>query len=666
MKEFNENQKKAIEHHTGPMLVLAGPGSGKTTVITHRVKFLIEQCRVKPENILVITYTRAAADEMKNRFEELISYRQGVCFGTFHSVFFGILRNAYHYNTSNIISEKEKYECIKSIIQNNHFCYDSQDDFLKNVLSEVSCVKCEYGNRKRYHSKNMKDEDFAVIYHEYDKYLRNHNKLDFDDMLVFTYELFDERPDILKLWQDKFQYILIDEFQDINRIQYKIMKQLAGSRKNIFIVGDDDQSVYSFRGASPDIMKEFTRDYSEMEMVCLNTNYRCSHDIVTCANRIIRNNKNRFHKKIVSAFEGRNERIHVIPVDSQRQEHEDLTARIIDMGKKGIPFSQIAVLFRTNTEARALASKFAELGIPFKIKEAVPNVFTHFIALNIFDYIHIALGDRKRGRILSVINRPNRYISRDAFMKAEVDFDELREYYKDKQRIQNNINVFENDIKRIANLKPYTAVHYIRHACGYDDYIKEYADYRGVDVSDYMDILEEITDSAREFQSYDEWFEYIKGYGELLKEQIKQRGMIKDAVTLSTMHGAKGLEFSQVFVLNAVEGVTPHKKSLKENDIEEERRMFYVAVTRARYGLYIYTPAMMYGKSANVSRFVTEMIVDREILKEGNKIIHKRYGVGTITSVDDKRLCVLFDKMKTTKTLSIEYTMKNRLISAPK
>ncbi|MBP3326531.1 MAG: ATP-dependent helicase [Coprococcus sp.] len=666
MNRFDDNQIKAISHYNGPLLVVAGPGSGKTTVITHRVQNLIENHHVKPENILVITYTRAAAEEMHSRFETLMPYSHGVCFGTFHSVFFRILRAAYQYSGSDIITEGDKYDLIRKIIQENHFNYDSQEDFLKNIISEISFVKCENSISKNYTSKNMKNEDFDILYRSYNKYLIENNKLDFDDMLIDTYELFVNRPDILKKWQDIFKYILVDEFQDINRLQYEIVKLLAGKRRNIFVVGDDDQSVYSFRGASPDIMKELKSDYKDMDMIYLSVNYRCSQDIVCCADRIIRHNTKRFDKKIVSAFSGeKRERIHVIPVSDQKEEYADIIARIMDISKKGIPFSQIAVLHRTNMESRGLASKLMEYNIPFKANDSVQNIFTHFVSRNIFDYIYLSLGDRSRKRFLSVINRPNRYIGRDALWGEEVNFDALREFYKDNRRIQNNINIFENDLARIKNLKPYAAVNYIRRACGYDDYIKEYADYRGIDKADYLDILDDLMESAREFDSYENWFSYIKEYTETINEQKRKWDKDKDAVTITTMHSAKGLEFDQVFILNAAEGITPHKKSVTESELEEERRIFYVAVTRARYGLYIYTPRVIYGKTADVSRFVHEMIIDYDVLKVGNKIVHKRYGVGTITFVDDKRIGVMFDETGVVKTLSIEYSLGNGLISVP-
>ena len=333
-QQFSKEQLEAIRHEKGPMLVLAGPGSGKTTVITHRVKYMLEHGRVNGSQILVITFTKAAAGEMKSRFEKIMGYSSGVTFGTFHSVFFMILRQAYGYNGSNIILESEKYQIIRSIIEKHNMEYNGQDDFAKNVIAEIDLVKSELTPIGQYHSMNMKPEDFRIAYREYEEVLRANNKIDFDDMLVFTYELLRDRPDIRRMWQQRFRYILIDEFQDINRIQYQTVKLLLGKEHNIFAVGDDDQSVYGFRGADTRIMLGFPDDFPYTRMVCLSINYRCSSAIVESAGRIIKNNKKRYQKEIRSAFEkGQCERVHVIEVEGMRQETDGIIQKIREMNQ---------------------------------------------------------------------------------------------------------------------------------------------------------------------------------------------------------------------------------------------------------------------------------------------------------------------------------------------
>ena len=432
----------------------------------------------------------------------------------------------------------------------------------------------------------------------------------------------------------------------------------------MFCVGDDDQSVYGFRGADTKLMLGFPNEFPGTRLVYLNTNYRCSSAIVESACRIIKNNKERYKKAIHSAFEkSQCERVHVIEVDGMRQETDGIVQKIRKMNQNGIPYSNIAVLYRTNSEPSGLAMKLMQSNIPFRVKDSIPDLMSHFVVVNILDYIKAALGNRERALFLRIINRPNRYVSRESLETDPVDTERMKEFYRDNNRLVQNLVTLEADLRRIAELKPYAAVNYIRKAVGYDEYLKEYASYRGINPQEYMDIADEFQEMARDSDSFIEWFNFLNEYRIKIKEQMKTTDHTRDAVVLATMHGAKGLEFDQVFIMNAVEGMTPHKKSVADAELEEERRMFYVAVTRARYGLYIYVPKVVYGKAAQISRFVTEMVVDHDMLQIGNKIIHKRYGRGVITFVDDKKICVYFEKDQITKTLSIEYTIKNNLVT---
>ena len=261
---LNKSQLQAINYNEGPMLVLAGPGSGKTLVITKRTRNLIEAYGVNPRDILVITFTKAAASEMKERFHKLTKGTgKGVSFGTFHAIFFTILKYAYNFNGSNIIREDQRYQLFREIIGQLNMDVDDEKDVIQNMMSEISAVKGERMDLVHYHSINFSDDDFAKIYSLYEKGLRETNLIDFDDMLLLCYELLAERPDILSQWQKRFRYILIDEFQDINQVQYDIIKMLALPENNLFIVGDDDQSIYKFRGAKPEIMLNFKNNYPE-------------------------------------------------------------------------------------------------------------------------------------------------------------------------------------------------------------------------------------------------------------------------------------------------------------------------------------------------------------------------------------------------------------------
>ena len=261
---YNKSQIQAIAHGTGPCMVLAGPGSGKTAVIIQRTIDLIEKSHVKPENILVITFTKAAATEMKQRFLHRMGAGQsGVTFGTFHGIFFTVLKYAYHYSAANIIGEEQRYALLRDVCHSMHLQYEDEAEFFSGVFAEISKVKNERIPLESYYSSLCGEEVFRDIFKAYQSRMQKNGLLDFDDMLVYTYELFTQRKDILAMWQQKFQYILIDEFQDINQLQYDIIRMLALPENNLFIVGDDDQSIYRFRGSKPEIMLHFGEDYKK-------------------------------------------------------------------------------------------------------------------------------------------------------------------------------------------------------------------------------------------------------------------------------------------------------------------------------------------------------------------------------------------------------------------
>lgn len=661
MSSFNEAQKNAILHKDGPMMVLAGPGSGKTLVITHRTRQLIERYGVHPSNILVITFTKAAAKQMKDRFHKLAGDDLPVAFGTFHSIFFQILKHAYHYTSSNVLAEETKKQYLREIIERLSLEIDDEAEFIQNIVSEISLVKSEMITLNHYYSTSCADEIFQKIYRMYDDRLVRNNQIDFDDMLVFTYQLFRERPDILKLWQKRFPYILIDEYQDINKVQYEVIRMLAAPKNNLFIVGDDDQSIYRFRGANPEIMLGFERDYRDAKKVLLDINYRSTRNIVEGAKRVIKHNTKRFPKNI-QAFQGEKEEIEICKVHNQAEENADIIEKIRDYNRKGMLFSQMAVLFRTNTQPRLLIERLMEYNIPFVMRDGIPNLYEHWIAKNLITYIELAIGSRDRAKFLSIMNRPKRYLSREYFQNPEVSFSELKNSIGDKKWMLERVEQLEADLARIAKMTPYAAIHYIRKGIGYEEYLAEYAVFRRMKVEDLLVVTEEIQESARAFQTFQDWFDHIEKHAMQLKEQGQKREKETDSVTLTTMHSAKGLEYDAVFILDANEGITPHKKSVKDADLEEERRMFYVAMTRAKEYLTIYSLEELYGKKVNQSRFLGELLFDQEELSVGSRIQHKKYGIGTITYVDGDKMSIYFDHMKDTRTLSVSYTVANELV----
>lgn len=610
---LNHAQTEAVAHNKGPCMVLAGPGSGKTLTIAKRIEYLIMKHKVRPEEILVITFTKYAAWEMKNRTRSICgpsSY--AVTFGTFHGIYYGILKWAYRLNQSNLLSDEEKYRILREILPGIDWDQepeaDEEKDYLQELAIEIGNVKNNCMDIEEYEPVKYTTEKFRKLYRTYEETKKKYRKIDFEDMLIQCRDLFMKRPDILKKWQEKFQYILVDEFQDVNQAQYDVVRMLAAPQDNLFVVGDDDQSVYGFRGAKPGIMMEFMKDYPKARQILLDVNYRSSGYIVKGALRVIGNNKIRFKKKI-EAFRKPDETVHVQEVKDPVQEAEYVLGRIREYRKKGVSYTEMAVLYRTNVDARAMSELMTEYQIPFVMKEHLNNIYEHFIALDMISYLRLSQGEYDRKYFLQIANRPNRYLTRESMKTGNVSYESLRRYYRDKDWMVDRIDQLEWDMKMICDKTPYAAIQYIRKRMGYDEFLKEYAAYRKISSEDLFAVLEEIWQNSKGYGTIKEWFEHIESYGKMLKEQNKKNGE-KEGVNLMTMHAAKGLEFDTVFVIEANEGSCPYKKATADEEIEEERRLFYVAMTRAKRKLVISYVKEKNGKDLLPSRFVSELLLN--------------------------------------------------------
>ena len=619
MSSFTKSQSEAIRHQDGPLLVLAGPGSGKTTVVTKRVQYLVQDCHISPSSILVITFTKAAATEMKERFLRLMEQSEekpqgygNVSFGTFHAVFFNILKLSYGFTAANILREETRYQYMKEIVDRLKLEIDDENEFISGVLGEISLIKNERISLEHYFSKNCAEDIFRKIFASYEQRKRNARLIDFDDMLSYTWELLTKRPDILEAWQKKFRYILVDEFQDINRLQYDILRLLAQPENNLFIVGDDDQSIYRFRGAKPEIMLNFQKDFPTAGRVLLNDNFRSTRQIVNAAGRVIRKNQSRFAKE-VTARGGEGPGVRILAFEDQQQECLYLLKEMQEYKKNGGAWQQMAVLYRTNTQPRLLIQKFMEFNVPFRVRDQVPNLFEHWIAKNLFCYIRLACGSKLRKDLLPVLNRPKRYMNRECLNDEIICWEYMMDYYKDKPYVCDKIERLRYDLKMLGRMGPFAAINYIRHVMGYEEYLKEYAEFRRMNAEDLMEVLNELQESARAYKTYDEWFAYMERYKKEMDEMRKRQQEVKEGVHLATMHSSKGLEYDKVFILDAAEGITPYKKAVLDADLEEERRMFYVAMTRAKKELTICWAKKQFSHELTVSRFVEEMKDDRAV-----------------------------------------------------
>lgn len=605
--KFSKEQSGAIMHVDGPMMVIAGPGSGKTTVIINRIKYLIESAGVDPADILVITFTKAAAMEMEKRFRDLTrneDYR--VRFGTFHSIFFWIIKTAYRLTNSNIILESEKKVVVERLVKECGLSYDNKDEIISSILSQISIVKCDMIDIENYYSRDLPEDSFRLIYNRLEAELKRMSKIDFDDMMVMCYELLSKRQDILEQCRNIFKYIMVDEFQDSNKIQYEIFKLLANPRNNAFIVGDDDQSVYGFRGARPEIMKRFLKDFPESKQIVLGENHRSDRNIILASASVISGNKNRFPKKFIPVKKD-NGLVKGVLTKNENDEISDIVEQIRIHQKNGIEYNKQAVLYRTNNQPRKLVYQLNKYNIPYRISDTVPNVFEHFVARDVLDYMSIASGDMSRARFLRIINKPGRYISREAFQEDPVDYDKLRYRLRNKDYVVEGLDKLFADLKILKKLKPLPALNFIRNMMGYEKYLNDYANYRQMDPGGLIDVLDEVATLIDGLNSYEELFGFIQDYSVVLNNQ-QNKMQIPDGVNLLTMHSAKGLEFDCVYILDAIEGITPYKKAKTLAELEEERRMFYVAMTRAKHELYMYAPKQIGGKKKEISRFMVKLM----------------------------------------------------------
>ena len=618
----NKAQYRAITHGAGAMLVLAGPGSGKTFVVTQRIKYLIEQHHVKPEDILVITFTKAAAEEMQERFAKLSAGKcNPVYFGTFHSVFFQILRHTYRFTAQNIIRENDKYRLLSQIIRElpDEILGQAQLDYstetLQNLLSEISTVKNNGVTPQEVRSATVPQAVFERIFQMYKQEMNRNKLIDFDDMVLLCRNLLAERPDTLKVWQQRFQYILVDEFQDICPLQYEVVRMLAKPQDNLFIVGDDDQSIYGFRGSKPEIMLNFTKEYPKAEQVLLDVNYRSRQGIVDTAARLIAHNKMRFDKA-VRAQNKQNDGVKIYSFQSKSKQAESIALLIKQyIALPDTKYSDIAILYRTNNHTIYTADRLMREGIPFTMKEKPKNIYESPVAKDIIAYMRYALYETNQEDFLRIMNKPVRYIKRSIVPRGAFKMRELIDNNHATGYVVQNILEFYDELHFIKSLNPFSAVNFIRkgvgNGTGYDAYLKKQAAEKGKDVSEEFEELEELMRLSREFETIELWLEHIENYDAILYEIAQQEKRLKkmntDAVSMVTMHASKGLEWDVVILPDVNEGVIPHKKAVTDAELEEERRMFYVAMTRAKQHLFIFYIQEKEAGNLLPSRFLDEL-----------------------------------------------------------
>lgn len=619
-KTLHPNQIHAISHGTGPMLVLAGPGSGKTTVIIQRIRRLTEKMGVSPYRILVITFTKAAAEQMKTRYAALQG-KTGVMFGTFHSIFFRILRQACGYSLEQVLSEDERRNTMQKLVTEARISVQDQEEYIQQFFSQYSLMKNQLQDVSDFMPDGLPKDEFVALTKKFDGWKRRNEKIDFDDMLTECYEVLSQDEKTRKMWQDRFDYILVDEFQDVNRAQYACLQMLAAPKNNLFVVGDDDQSIYGFRGASPSFMLDFPKDFPGTEKVFLDVNYRCSGRIIRLASQVIGTNMSRYEKNI-KGDRDLGERINVFVAKDSGEEAELTAQKIARLLEEGMPIEEIAVIFRTNIQGGAFARALFRRGIPYHLRDGGFHLYDHWIARDLAAYLFLAENRDSDASLLRIVNKPKRYISKDLLAEAEqMPYGLLRSLHvcPSLQKWQaEHLESLEEDLRQIQKRKPYEALRYVRKVVGYDEYLSDYAAYRKASLSNMIEIADEITETAKGTESGTEFVRKMEELSRQMKEQSKQKGNTP-GVTLTTFHGAKGLEFGAVFLPSLAEGIIPYEKGRKGSALEEERRLFYVGLTRTKDRLFLSFTENRYEKPLKPSRFLMEMGLDERLFFKENR-----------------------------------------------
>ena len=607
-------QKEAAEHFRGPCMVLSGPGSGKTTVITRRVRALVEDHGVPPEKILVVTYTRAAAEEMRSRFLRLVSAgKTAVVFGTFHSVFYQILRMESFPEVLTVVEGRERMEILREALKAAAPEAEPDGDYLNALSAEISRIK-NTGGAPPENAPGNGRIDLKGLYEAYNALLKKRGAIDYDDMLLRTRELFLDRPEVLRTWQERFRFILIDEFQDVNQIQYEIVKMLMPSGEGLFVVGDDDQSIYGFRGARPGIMLDFPKDFPGTKTILLAVNYRSAPEIVAASLSLAEQNRERYRKKLKAApaapGKERKGTVEFRRFETVPEECSVIADLVLERASEGLRLHEMAVLSRTAFGAEAMVQKCIERGIPFISKDKVPNLFAHFAVRPVFACLNWGAGNRSRSNLLRFAFSPPRGLRREDLPSENVDLREICESLSGDPETRwraERAAFFRYQTELLARLRlPYAMINYFRKGMGYDDYISEQAEKKGMDPKGILAVLDWMQESARNYRNVTDFYAFVAKYVRTLEEKARGEDP-RDRLVISTLHGAKGLEYREVFLPDLCELILPHEKAQTREAVEEERRLLYVGMTRAKDTLHLYTVKERFGRSMLESRFLKEI-----------------------------------------------------------
>ena len=663
---LDKNQLKAVKANERNVLVVAAPGSGKTTVIINRIKYLVDEVGVYPSNIIVITFTKAAALNMKNRYINTFHKESSPFFGTFHGLFYKILlREGANIN---IIEGYITNKIIEGVLRK--YSDEVNEDRVKEAVNNISLFKTSGENIIDFKPSIAKDI-FMECYDAYDKYKKENNLWDFDDLTIKVLELFKNNKRIREGYKRVFKYILVDEFQDCDDLQIEFLKLMTeGEENSLFAVGDEDQCIYSFRGSKPEYMVSFDKTFKSAKKYYLHINYRSNKNIIESSKKVISFNKER-NKKDIQWYKDKDGIILCKGVYDERIQGDEISEKIRAFyNKSSYRYKENIVLYRTNMEAMSVIDSFIRNKIPFTLLDKEYNFFNHFICKDLLSYLSLAMNPYDRESFINIINKPFRYVSKTSiayireYKYEKNTFDILIEKDDTPPFQRKKLDELKRDFNYIKKSSLSSGIQYIVTDMGYIDYLKTYTERFGGNIEDLEEIVEEFKMSASSFKTIFEFFEHVDEVGKKIEES--KRNKTEDRVLLSTIHGVKGMEFKNVFLINCNEDTMPHSSS-KEENIEEERRLFYVGITRAIDNLFLFIPKMRKGKFRDVSRFIEEggfmeIVKASHGLVKDSVVTHKAFGAGKVVEVNGDEVGILFhDGMK--RKFSAKVLLDNGLIS---
>lgn len=609
-EQLSMDQRRAVMHGEGPILVTAGPGSGKTHVLTSRILYLIQERQIPPGQILVITFTREAAGSMQSRFFTMqkafripSDARSGqVSFGTFHSFFYQILRSSERYTHYHILKENEKQKLLYPLLQElrsrqkeeiSPYFDPVSGEEVSRILSAIS-----YGKNigKEPEASGLLPEPWRPAYEElrqgYERMKKQRRQLDLDDLLTCTLRELQQDRGLLRYWRSRYSYVLMDEFQDCNPVQYEIMKLLYTVKGNVFAVGDDDQAIYGFRGAQPGIMQRFLEEYEGAAGVVLGKNYRCAPAVVEAGARVIAGNRQRVEKQLVSGRTDGTGSVQLKGFIGGLEERQYVLSQCRSLSAEEL--DRYAVLFRTNSLMGTFAAELMQARIPFVIREPVSGIYGHFAVRDVMDYFRAAYGSRERRLLLRIWNRPRLHIGREALTDESVDFDRIRQFYtrepyRDPAAVR-DVEQFARKLEQLRRFSLELGITFIRRGFGYEEYLRRRAGQNRELLENWLEVLDWLAQDSRGHSDFAEWERYQSSAQAQLVQESGITQPQKKGIHVMTMHAAKGLEFDRVFLMDVNEGTVPKLKRgepVRQELLEEERRLLYVGMTRARDRLEI-------------------------------------------------------------------------------